>query len=163
MIRTLLVLGCVAFVLLLVLGVRLGWRNRLKRQAVLPALPEAPDELGAALLAPLVGLYVGTTYATSWQDRVVHAGLGRRASASASLYEAGVLIDRVGEESVFISTEQITGARLAAGLAGKVMGQGGLLVISWTLGQDELDTGLRADDKTVYPEWVRAIDMEVTA
>lgn len=52
---------------------------------------------------------------------------------------------------------------LAPVLAGKVIGEGGLLVISWRLGDVLLDTGFRADDKTAHPAWVRDINAEVTA
>ena len=60
----LLVLVLVAVALLLI---GLGWRNRLRRQADIPALPEAPDALGPAL-AEAEGQYVATTTAvgTGW-------------------------------------------------------------------------------------------------
>lgn len=159
MIRTLLVVICIVFLALLLLLMRWGWGNRIKRQAiVLPALPAVPADLGPSLLKPLTGLYVGTTFATSWQDRVAHSGLGRRAASTLTLHDAGLLIDREGDDPIFIPSVDITEARLLPALAGKVVGAGGLLVISWQLGEHLLDTGLRADDKTAYPQWVRAID-----
>ena len=39
-----------------------------------------------------------------------------------------------------------------------MVGSGGLLVLRWRHGETDLDTGLRADDKTVYPDWVTAIE-----
>jgi hypothetical protein len=158
MTRLLLVLLCLALLALALLGMRWGWRNRLRSQSSLPAVPPVPAALGAPVAGPATGLYVGTTFATSWQDRVVHGGLGLRSDATATLHPEGVLIDRVGAEPVFVPVASITGARLAPGLAGKVVGDGGLLVLRWRLGGAELDTGLRADDRTVYPRWVRAID-----
>jgi hypothetical protein len=160
-IRALLVLACVAFVALLLLGMRLGWRHRAERQAFLPGLPPVPDDLGAAQLT-LRGVYVGTTFATSWQDRVVHAGLGLPAEATLTLHADGLLIDRAGGEPIFVPRASIVAARLAPGLAGVVVGEGGLLVVRWRLGESELDTGLRADDKTSYPQWVQAINGKVT-
>jgi hypothetical protein len=156
--RTLLVLACVVFVLLLLAGMWWGWTNRGKRQADLPGLPEVPATLSAALLAPLTGLYVGTTFASSWQDRVVHGGLGVQAEVAASWHPEGLLLDRAGAEPIFIPVAAITGARLAPGLAGRVVGAGGLLVVSWNLGEHALDTGIRADDKSAYPTWVRTIE-----
>jgi hypothetical protein len=38
-----------------------------------------------------------------------------------------------------------------------VTGAGGLLVLRWRLGEHEVDTGFRADDKSVYPSWVRTL------
>ena len=157
MTRALLVVLWVAVLALALAAMLRGWRNRLRAQAGLPALPAVPDELDAALLGPASGLYVGTTFATSWQDRVLHDGLGERAEATATLYPSGLLLDRQGAAAVFVPRAALVGARLAAGLAGKVMGAGGLLAIAWRLGDAVLDTGFRADDKTVYPQWVRTL------
>jgi len=81
MTRVWLVLICLALVVLALVGMWLGWRNRERRQADLPELPALPADLGAQLLDTLDGEYVGTAYATSWQDRVVHGGLGIRSGA----------------------------------------------------------------------------------
>jgi hypothetical protein len=163
MTRLLLVLGCIAFLLLMLVGMWWGWRNRARRQAGLPALPPVPDAPGDELAPRLDGVYVGSTFASSWQDRVVHGGLGVQANATATLHPSGVLIEREGATAVFLPREAITGARLAPGLAGRVVGEGGLLVIGWRLGDAELDTGLRADEKSSYPQWVRTINERVTA
>ncbi|HEY2044452.1 MAG TPA: transporter [Jatrophihabitans sp.] len=151
----------VGFVILFALGCAgmwLGWRNRARRQAELPALPEVPVELGAERAPELTGVYIGTTIATQWQNRVVAQTLGERAETTAHLTDAGALIDRIGSKPIFIPSEQLIDARLEPALAGKVVGSGGLLVLRWQHGGTDLDTGLRADDKTVYPDWVTAIE-----
>lgn len=163
MTRVWLVLLCLVLVLLALAGMRLGWRNRELRQAGLADLPPLPADLGALLLGPLDGEYVGTAFAASWQDRVVHGGLGLRSGASLALYEAGLLLERDGGAPLFVPATAITGARLVPGLANKVVGAGGLLAISWCLGDAELDTGFRADDKSNYPQWVRTIERTVEA
>jgi len=106
---------------------------------------------------------VGTTYASSWQDRVVHGGLGERAAATAVLYPAGLLMNRDGSAAFFLPRENWIEARLAPGLAGKVMGEGDLLTVRWQLGNALLDTAFRADDKATYPTWVAAINERVNA
>ncbi|HSY15863.1 MAG TPA: transporter [Jatrophihabitantaceae bacterium] len=162
MIRALLVVGCLVLFALLLWGMRAGWRHRAARQPELATPPVAPGELGAPRLAPLAGLYVGTAYATSWQDRVVAGGFGLRAAAAISLYEAGALIEREGASQIFLPVASIESARLAPGLAGKVVGAGGLLVIRWEHGGSVLDTAIRADDKSSYPSWVRTINERVS-
>lgn len=157
MTRLLLVLATVAVFALAMWGMRRGWLARGRRQGDLEAPPAAPADLGAPMLEPLAGLYVGSTMAGSWQDRIVAGGLGVRADATAGLYGKGVVIERQGSEPVFIPAGSILEASLAPGLAGKVVGAGGLLVIRWQLGGEQIDTGLRADDKTRYPEWVAAL------
>jgi hypothetical protein len=158
MVRAVLVLVCVALVVLTLLGMRAGWRNRLRRQqALLPPLPDAPAELGELRLGPLRGVYVGSAFAASWQDRVVCGGLGVPANAQASLYRAGIVVERDGATDVFIPAAAVVGARLAPGLAGTVVGAGGLLVVQWRHGGELIDSGLRADDKTEYPSWLRTL------
>ena len=158
--RFLLVLVCVALVLLALWGMRVGWRNRMARQRDLLPLPVPPSDLGAEQLRS-TGLYVGTTFAGSWQDRVLHERLGERAAADAVLHDAGLVIDREGSDAIFLPAPAWVGARLAPALAGKDMGEGGLLVVRWRLGEAELDTGFRADDKSNYPKWVQEINKRV--
>lgn len=158
MIRFLLVLACVLAIGLSLAGMWLGWRNRGLRQVDLPELPAVPDALSETRLPVLSGLYIGSTYARSWQDRIVAHDLGLRATVDVSLHDEGVLLEREGTSAIFLPVASIQSARLEAGLAGKVVGEGGLLVINWLLGDTELDTGLRADDKSAYPSWVRAIN-----
>jgi hypothetical protein len=163
MIRLLLVLACLLLLALTLLGMRRGWRNRLARQAWLAPLPDVPPFLGEPELPPLTGVYVGTTFASRWQDRIAHAGLGFPAAAVLSLHPEGVLFDRDGAERLFLPAGAVVEARLAPGLAGVVVGEGGLLVIGWQLGDTRLDTALRADDKRAYPDWVRRINAKVEA
>ena len=163
MIRLLLVMLCVLLFALALRGMRAGWRHRAERQGELPPLPAPPADPGPALVDTLSGVYVGTAFAASWQDRVVANGLGPRANASATLTESGVVVTRDGADAVFLPFEVIIDARLAPGLTGKVMGSGGLLVIRWRSGPAQLDTGLRADDKTLYAKWVQTINAKVKA
>jgi len=158
MTRTLLSLACVVAFVLALCGMYWGWSARARRQSDLPALPDVPETLSDATAPTLTGLYVGTTVATQWQNRIVVHTLGERADAVATCTPEGVLIERQGSVPIFIPTTQLTDARLEAAVAGKVMGPGGLLVLRWTHGSYELDTALRADDKTLYPLWVNAIE-----
>jgi hypothetical protein len=159
--RWLLVAACVLLFVLALAGMRRGWQHRGRRQGWLPELPAVPDELGAELAAPLTGLYVGTTLASRWQDRIVAGGLGTRAESVARLAEAGVTIARQGSTPIFLPAARLVDARLEPALAGKVVGRGGLLVLRWRHGEQDLDTGIRADDRTRYPEWIAAIDAVV--
>ena len=84
-------------------------------------------------------------------------GLGRRSAATATLFRAGLVIDRVGDSVIYIPAASIIEGRLAPGLAGKVVGTRGLLVVRWRLGDWVLDTAFRADDERRYPDWLRAI------
>ncbi|HEU5265751.1 MAG TPA: transporter, partial [Jatrophihabitans sp.] len=89
MTRALLVGVCVLLIVVALIGMRRGWRNRALQHAGLPPLPTPPADLGEASLVA-TGLYVGTTPVASWQDRGLHAGLGARAAAALHLYPAGL-------------------------------------------------------------------------
>ncbi|WP_033440719.1 PH-like domain-containing protein [Saccharothrix sp. NRRL B-16314] len=157
MTRLLLSLGLLAVFLLCLYGMWRGWQRRARVQAeVLPEFPSPPADTGATVLET-TGVYVGTTIGDDWQDRVAVGDIGHRAEAALKLTENGVLVERTGASALWIPVEQVTGARTARGLAGKVMTADGLLVVRWRLGDKVLDTGFRGDDKDVYEQWVQAL------
>jgi hypothetical protein len=157
--RLLLSLIVVGFFVLCAAGMRLGWRNRQRRQSYLPALPTPPDAdtVGEPLLPPATGVYVGTTTAGDWQDRIAVGGLGHRASAEVRLYGGGLLLDRAGADPLWIDAGALVDARTARALAGKAMGVDGLLVFRWRLGEYQVDSGVRGDDRDSYREWITAV------
>ncbi|BDZ43671.1 hypothetical protein GCM10025865_29700 [Paraoerskovia sediminicola] len=123
-----------------------------------PALPVVPDPLSAATVGPFPATYVSTTLAGDWLARVGAHGLGDRAAATVSLHPEGLLVERQGAETVFVAASRIEGVDTTPGMAGKVTGGEGILVVTWRLGgpqagADEesdlptttlLDTGLNA-------------------
>lgn len=163
--RLLWVLGCVLVWLLLMFLMYRGWKNRAKRQTeTIGALPQVPADPGKQVIAPSTGLYVGSTLAPSWQDRIAVGDLGYRATGTISRWARGILLERDGASAIWIPNESIRAIRTERGLAGKVMTKDGVLVIRWELPTGtEIDTGFRGDDKTVYPAWVRETDSDDTA
>ncbi|MFH5877521.1 hypothetical protein [Arthrobacter sp. NA-172] len=122
--------------------IALGWRNRLKRQAGFGQLPEVPGQLSPARLVA-EGQYVATTTAGDWLDRVAVHGLGFRGNAEMSVHAEGVLFDRQGGAPLFVPAGTVTDCHSASGMAGKFVEKDGLVVVSWMLGEHELDTGFR--------------------
>ena len=138
-------------------GLLVGWRHRAQRQEGLPELPSVPADLGPELATALTGLYVSTTTAGNWQDRIVARGLGRRANGTTELTADGVLIDRIDDDPIFLPAGSLIEVGTAPGIAGKVMGlPHGVLIISWRLGDVELDSGFRADDPALQAAWIAA-------
>jgi hypothetical protein len=126
-----------------------GWRSRLKRQAGLGQLPDVPEQLSPAGIVA-EGQYVATTTAGDWLDRIAVHGLGFRGNAEMSIHTEGVLFDRAGSAPLFVPVGAVTDCRSASGMAGKFVEKDGLVVLSWMLGEQELDTGFRtrrASDK----------------
>jgi hypothetical protein len=123
---------------------RRGWRRRAARQADLPPLPATPAPCAAELLAPVAGYYVSSTSAGDWLDRIVVRDLGVPSRAVVRVSAAGVLFERAGASDVFVPAARLRGVRREAGMAGKFVETGGLVVLTWQLGDRLLDTGFRA-------------------
>ncbi|MDR7303312.1 PH-like domain-containing protein [Haloactinomyces albus] len=160
MARTLWVLGLVVLAALVLYGMRRGWLHRARRQAEeLAEFPAEPVGLSdePELLPATYGLYVGTTKAGSWQDRIAVGDIGHRANATARLRNSGLLLQRSGADSLWIPAASLRAARVDHKLANKVVPGAGMVVVTWQLGQQRLDTGFRAEDKGVQNKWVASI------
>lgn len=143
--RTQLVLiGAAAMVGLYLLMLR-GWRNRQQRQAFLPAPPTASAR-AATVVGAVPGLFVGTTFAGDWLNRVAAHSLSDRAAGTLTLTTEGVHLDREGATEIYLPYDVVDDAAPGDALAGKVMGPGGLLVLTWRLGDSVLTSAFRADD-----------------
>jgi hypothetical protein len=141
-----------------------GWRRRVARQGDLPDLPvlpgpsRTPGTAAGDLRLRMTGRYHGTTVAGQWLDRIVAHGLGARSRAELTLTEHGIDVVRPGARDFLIPASRIRGARLEKGIAGKVLTEGGLLVITWSHGDQLIDSGFRSDHSAEHPAWVEAIN-----
>jgi len=121
-------------------GMYRGWRNRQSRQADLAPLPAVPE----GKVKGVEGVYVATTTAGDWMDRIAVHELGVRSTADLAVSEAGLIFHRQGASDVFIPADRLTGVRTDRGIAGKVTAEAsGLVVVTWTHDGRELDTGFR--------------------
>ena len=154
--RALLTSGVLACWLLGVLMMWRGWRARARRTSV-PPLPSAVDPSGTDLVAPLVGVYLGTTVGGQWLERVTARRLGERSPGYLRALPGGVAVRRPGYDDLFVPTSQLVGVRRDRGHAGKVVAGNGLLVLTWRHGGQELETGFRAQDPRRHGELVEAI------
>ncbi|MBZ4016656.1 PH-like domain-containing protein [Streptomyces purpurogeneiscleroticus] len=151
------VVGLLLFVALLYWLMREGWKWRGTLQGDLPELPQTPEAPGEPRLT-MSGRYHGSTTAGQWLDRIVARGLGTRSRAEVTLTDQGVDVVRPGAQDFFVPAADLRGARLDKGIAGKVLPEGGLLVITWRLGEKEIDSGFRSDRAAEHPAWVTAIN-----
>jgi hypothetical protein len=149
--------GLLLFIALVYWLMREGWKWRGTLQSDLPAPPSAPEETGPARLE-LSGRYHGSTTAGQWLDRIVAHGLGTRSRAELTLTDQGLEVERPGASDFFIPTAALRGARLDKGIAGKVLTEGGLLVVTWELGDKLIDSGFRSDHAAEHTEWVDTLN-----
>jgi hypothetical protein len=148
------VLGAVAVLYLLMLR---GWRGRQRRQADLPPPPVPPAVPGRSVVSAVPGLFVGTTFAGDWLDRVAVHDLAHRAAGFLRLDSDGVHVEREGLPELYLPYEDVERAALGDALAGKVIGKDGLLVLDWRLGEHLLTSGFRADDPRVHRRLADAV------
>ncbi|WP_063836155.1 PH-like domain-containing protein [Actinacidiphila yeochonensis] len=146
------IIGLLLFVALVYWLMRQGWQWRRTLQSDVPALPQAPQDPGPELLAA-EGRYFGTTTAGQWLDRIVAHGLGTRSRVDAVLTEQGLDLRRTAAPGFFVPAAALRGARPDKAIAGKVLPEGGLLVVTWQHGGRLLDTGLRFDDPAEHRRW----------
>lgn len=135
-----------------------AWKKRGRRQADLPAPAEAPADPGTPLLPALTGRYFGSTTAGNWLDRIVAHGLGTRSAADATLTDQGLRVGRPAAAGFFVPAADLVGARFEKAAAGKVLPEGGLLVVTWRLGDTLVDSGLRSDHAADHDAWVDAVN-----
>lgn len=151
------VVGLVLFVALLYWLMRQGWKWRGTLQGDLPELPQPPEHSGEPLLSA-TGRYHGSTSAGQWLDRIVAHGLGTRSRAELALTGRGLDVVRPGAQDFFVPADQLRGARLDTGIAGKVLTEGGLLIVTWEHGGRRLDSGFRFDHSADQARWVEKIN-----
>jgi hypothetical protein len=149
--------GLALFVALVYWLMREGWKWRGTLQGDLPELPTAPDDPGPARLG-MSGRYHGSTTAGQWLDRIVAHGLGARSRVELTLTDAGLDVVRPGATDFFIPREALREAVLGKGIAGKVLTEGGLLVVTWAHGERLIDSGFRSDHAAEHTDWVDAIN-----
>ncbi|MEU9854058.1 hypothetical protein [Streptomyces sp. NPDC047974] len=154
------VVGLLLFVAFVYWLMRQGWKWRGSLQSDLPELPEVPRTPGEAKLAvsPMVGRYHGSTTAGQWLDRIVAHGLGTRSRAELTLTEAGISVVRPGANDFLIPAAALREARLDKGIAGKVLAEGGLLIVTWEHGGTLLDSGFRSDRAAEHTAWVETLN-----
>jgi hypothetical protein len=144
--RLLLTLATLAFLVGLSLLMLWGWRARARRQSDLPAPPQPPSAPGPVVVPAVPGLFVGTTFADDWLDRVAVHGLAHRAAGWVTVTADGVRFDREGEDVLYLPFDAVAAVEVGDALAGKVIGRGGMLLLDWRLGHRTLTSGFRADD-----------------
>ena len=143
--RTLLTLAMLAAIALAFFGMRRAWLGKEKKFAHLPA-PETTVPSGAVALGePALARFAGTTSAGNWLDRVVVHGLGTPRAIEFQVFDSGLSITDGNDYSLWIPKSKISGIKTGRGLAGDVVEPDGMFLVTWALGSDSLDSGIRIE------------------
>ena len=135
----------IAFMVLVLILMILGWRARKRRQAGVATPAGAPAELGARL-GTFAGKYVATTSAGDPLDRIAVHGLGFRGNTSVTVAENGVLVHIDGTDDKWIPAADLRSHRKATWTIDRVVEQDGLELLEWNLGDKLVDSYFRFDD-----------------
>lgn len=160
MTRTILVVSLSALVLLSYAGMRRGWARRGERQSDIAA----PATLTAApvLAGPWRGTYLGATHSGRWLDRITVHTLGAKSQAEVARTAYGVNVMRVGELSFTVPTADFLAVRADKGIAGRAYEDGGIVVITFRLGETAVDAGFRFPNTEDHLAALAALAPEVT-
>jgi hypothetical protein len=156
------IVGLLIFIALVYWLMRQGWKWRGSLQSDVPGLPAIPDTPGAVKL-DMTGRYHGSTTAGQWLDRIVAHGLGSRSRVELTLTDTGLEVVRPGAADFFVPAGRLREARLDKGIAGKVLAEGGLLIVTWQHGDRLIDSGFRSDRSAEHIAWVEAINETVSS
>lgn len=119
----------VAIVLIVFLGMWIGWRARARRDATIVLSQAAP--VGAVVAEFGKVLYVSTTPAGEPLTRVAVPGLRYRGPAEIAVHEDGVTVQVFGEDEVHFSATRLRGSGSAGRRVGKAVEHDGLALMRW--------------------------------
>lgn len=140
-----------------------GWRGRQRRQGDLPPPPTAPEQPWDVVVGAVPGLFIGTTSEGDWLDRIAVHSLADRSAGWLSVIASGVVVEREGLPDLYLPFDALVDAALGDALAGKVVGKGGLLLLTWRLGARTLQSGFRADDHAQHRRLADAVRAHLPA
>ncbi len=126
-------------------GMLVGWRARVRRQFSLEVPDAVPDSMGD-VVAVDAGLYVATTLAGDPLERVAVHGLGYRSRVMVTVTLDGIVVELTGRPPFFIARAAISGVQHGTWAIDKAVEPGGLVIVTWHLGETELDSYFRMDD-----------------
>ena len=157
---TLIVVAVIVLALLLMV---LGWRALQKRQAQFPAPETVPDDTAKAgtPIISVEGFYVATTLADRELQRIAVSGLGFRSRSSVTVTDAGIILALDGVPEIFISRAHLRSIDRATYTIDRVVEKGGLVRLSWTLGEAtaavDVDSYLRIQEPEKITEFLNAV------
>lgn len=153
--HSLTLVSSLVLVAVVVLLITRGWKSRARRQSNMAPLPEIPQELDGATADFACDVqYVCTTTAGDWLDRIAAHGLGMKSNGQALVYPSGLIVTRNGAQDLWIARDRVDSLRRESGMAGKFVEKEGLAVVTWRLGDDLVDTGLRTRAAADTPELI---------
>lgn len=166
--RIVFTLMTVAVIALAVWGMRHSWKKKARQFDHLPApLTELPTDI-TWTAGPVAARFAGTTVSGQWLNRVVVHDLGTPRGVQVSVSPEGLWLTDDTDFNLWLPVQDIVAVRTGRGIAGDVVEPDGMIIVSWTLGETTLDSGIRvsrhADHELVLAELTQLVThLEETA
>ena len=158
----------ISVIALAVWGMRRSWAKKARQFAYLPA-PQTQAPSGLVWTAgPVEARFGGTTTAGQWLNRVVTHNLGTPRGVTVAVSPEGLWLTDDTDFGLWLPKQDIVAVRTGRGIAGDVVEPDGMIIVSWTLGDTTLDSGIRvsrnADHEQVLGELTHLVtQLEETA
>lgn len=150
--RILLTTAMLVVILLCYVLMRRGWQRQARQQRDIPA----PAEAGQSSVR-FSGIYASTTRANQPLTRIVVHQLGTRSKVGIGFGESRIDLHRPGTRSFSIPNANLIRVSRSSGIAGKFVGDNALVVLTWKLGNEEVDTGLLVRDEAFIEELAKLV------
>lgn len=134
--KNVLLWAVVAFLVVLLILMYLGWQARRRRQASLPATRPVPATVGDEFFRANV-FYVATTLAGEPLNRVAVNGLGFRARAEIIVASEGIVLAIPGQPQTWLPANDLRGVDRATWTIDRVVERDGLVLVAWDLVDDD--------------------------
>jgi hypothetical protein len=135
----------------------LGWAGRRRRQRDIAAPLAVPTPVSEAHVSVPV-LYVATTRADAPLDRVAVHGLGFRAQGRIDVHAEGVVLTISGRDPWFVPRADVRASGRATWAIDRVVEEGGLVVLAWSLGGADVDSYFRVTDPRAIEATAELLD-----
>jgi len=126
----------VVFLAVLLVLMYIGWRRRQRRQSGIARPDAVPESLGVGF-GSFDCLYVATTVAGEPLNRIAVRGLGFRSRGALAVTATGIVLSLRGQDDAFIPTAALREVTRATWTIDRVVEDGGLVLIAWTLGSGD--------------------------
>lgn len=148
-------LSFVVFAALVVVAI-FAIRKRASKQSDLGVL-NAPDSLSGKVLFEAAGDYVSTVFTAKPLERVLSLGLMHRGKSEIQVFTDGLRIFRTGETNFALWASQIVSVERTSASIDRGVERGGLIAITWMLGDTRVTTNLRIRASDDTPELFEAL------
>lgn len=150
---TLLVVGVIALSLW---GMRRAWLAKSRQFRDLPQPASAVPHGSVATTEPFEARFAGSTVSGQWLNRITVHALGTPRSVVAMVHDDGIVITDDADFTLWISRTAISTIHTGRGIAGDVVEPDGMVIVTWTLGEQLIDTGLRISRHEEHDIFIQA-------